>query len=339
MNKIQTEINKRTMTATISAIDFYVPELIYDNKYFSKILDTDEHWIAERTGILTRHIAQNEVTSDLIAKAAIRCLSARGLSAEEIDCIIVGTITPDYPFPATSAVVQAKIGAKNAWGFDISAACCGFNYGLILAAKLVESGAVRRVLVCGGDKMSSVTNYQDRRTAILFGDGAGVALVETSENEELGIIDHHNEMDGHGATDVYMPAGGSQQPASAETVANRLHYLTMNGKTVAKEGVKGMVRVANKLLEKNNLAKDEIKWVVPHQANLRMIEALSEQLGIEPGRIMINVNRYGNTSAATIPICLAEWHQAGHLKRGDKLILCSVGAGYTFSSVYLKWSI
>ncbi len=327
------------MTATVSAIDFYVPELIYDNKYFSEILETDEHWIAERTGILTRRIAQNEATSDLIAKAAVRCLSTRGLAAEEVDCIIVGTITPDYPFPATSAVVQAKIGAKNAWGFDISAACCGFNFGLILAAKLVETGAARRVLVCGGDKMSSVTNYKDRRTAVLFGDGAGVALVEACDSEELGIIDHYNEMDGHGATDVYMPAGGSQLPASAKTVDDRLHYLTMNGKTVAKAGVEGMVRVANKLLEKNNIAKEEIKWVVPHQANLRMIENLSDQLGVEMERVTVNVNRYGNTSAATIPICLAEWHQAGHLKRGDKLILCSVGAGYTFSSVYLKWSI
>jgi 3-oxoacyl-[acyl-carrier-protein] synthase-3 len=325
--------------AAITSISHYVPPEILNNEFFEKNLETSDHWIRTRTGILERRIARTGGTSDLIIPAAQLCLSKRGISADEVDCIIVATVTPDYVFPATACIVQAGIGASNAWGFDLSAACCGFIVALIVATRFVESGAARRVLVCGADKMTSIANYSDRTSAVLFGDGAGVALVEQSEDDSVGIIDHIAHMDGRHATELYMPAGGSIRPASFETVTNREHYLVQDGATVFKAASKDITDVTQELLKRNGMTADDIRWFVPHQANLRIIDAVGERLGIAPDRVMCNIQRYGNTSSATIPICLSEWMEQGELHKGDNVVLSSFGAGFTSASLYMRWAV
>ena len=327
------------MRAAITSISHYVPPDILDNHFFESNLDTSDQWIRSRTGIVERRIARTGGTSSLIIPAAQQCLRKRGIAASEVDCIVVATVTPDYVFPSTASLVQAGIAARNAWGFDLSAACCGFIVALIVATRFVESGAARRVLVCGADKMTSIANYKDRTSAVLFGDAAGVALVEQSDDESIGIIDHLAHMDGRHATELYMPAGGSVMPASFETVTNRQHYLVQDGSTVFKAASKDLADITEELLERNGMTKDDIRWFVPHQANRRIIDAVGERLGIDPERVMCNIHRYGNTSSATIPLCLSEWMEKGELHRGDNVVISSFGAGFTSASLYMRWAV
>jgi 3-oxoacyl-[acyl-carrier-protein] synthase III len=325
--------------AAITSISHYVPPDILDNHFFESNLDTSDQWIRSRTGIVERRIARTGGTSALIIPAAQQCLRKRGIAASEVDCIVVATVTPDYVFPSTASLVQAGIAASNAWGFDLSAACCGFIVALIVATRFVESGAARRVLVCGADKMTSIANYKDRASAVLFGDAAGVALVEQSDDESIGIIDHLAHMDGRHATELYMPAGGSVMPASFETVTNRQHYLVQDGSTVFKAASKDIADITEELLERNGMTKDDIRWFVPHQANRRIIDAVGERLGIDPERVMCNIDRYGNTSSATIPLCLSEWMEKGELHRGDNVVISSFGAGFTSAALYMRWAV
>lgn len=327
------------MPATITSIAHYFPPDVYPNSYFEKYLDTSNEWIVERTGIRERRLAKNGATSDLIVPAAKLCLERRGLKLTEVDCVIVATATPDYMFPATAAVVQHKLGIPNCWGFDLSAACSSFVFALVTAAKLVEGGAVRNVLLCGGDKMSAIVDFQDRAQAVLFGDGAGVALIEMSDDPELGILDQILRIDGEGGKFLYQPAGGSAKPASHETVDNREHYIHQEGQAVFKAAVKGMADVTVEIMEKNNLSKDDISWLVPHQANFRIISATAQRMGLPLEKVMVNIDRYANTTSATIPSCLSEWYESGKLKKGDKIIIASFGAGFTLGAIYMRWSI
>ncbi len=327
------------MPATITSIAHYFPPDVYPNSYFEKYLDTSDEWIIERTGIRERRFAKNGATSDLIVPAAQLCLERRGLKPSDVDCIIVATVTPDYMFPATAAVVQNKLGIPNTWGFDLSAACSGFVFALVTATKLVESGAVRNVLLCGADKMSAIVDFQDRAQAVLFGDGAGVALIEMSDDPELGIIDQILRIDGEGGKHLHQAAGGSAKPASHETVENREHYIHQEGQAVFKAAVKGMADITVEIMEKNNISQDEIAWLVPHQANLRIISATAQRMGLPMDKVMVNIDRYANTTAATIPSCLSEWYESGKLKKGDKIIIASFGAGFTWGAVYMRWSI
>jgi 3-oxoacyl-[acyl-carrier-protein] synthase-3 len=325
--------------AAITAISHYVPPDILDNRFFETRLETSDEWIKTRTGISERRIALSGGTSDLIIPAARQCLSNRGITADEVDCIIVATVTPDYVFPSTAAIVQAGIEARHAWGFDLSAACCGFIAALIVATRLVETGAARSVLVCGADKMTSIANYEDRASAVLFGDAAGVALVEPSEDQTLGVIDHIAHMDGRHAKELYMPAGGSVRPASFETVANREHFLVQDGSTVFKAASKEIAEVTLEILRRNGMSPEDVHWFVPHQANRRIIDAVEERLGIDPRRVMCNIDRYGNTSSATIPVCLSEWMEKGEIHLGDNVLLSSFGAGFISASLYMRWAV
>lgn len=327
------------MPATITSIAHYVPSDVYPNSYFSQYLDTSDEWIVERTGIKERRFAKDGATSDLIVPAALECLQKRGMSPDDVDCIIVTTVTPDHFFPSTACVVQDKIGAKNAWGFDMSAACSGFVFGLVNAAKLVESGVVRNVLLCSGEKMSTITDFSDRRQCVIFGDGAGCVLIEKSEEPDLGIIDQVLHIDGSGAKYLNMVAGGSFKPASEETVKNKEHYIVQDGQNVFKAAVKSMAEVTHNVMKRNHLTNDTIDWFVPHQANLRIIDFTAKKLKLDPAKVMINIEKYGNTTSATIPICLSEWHKEGKLKKGQNVVLASFGGGFTWGAIYLRWSI
>ncbi|MEJ5287179.1 MAG: 3-oxoacyl-[acyl-carrier-protein] synthase, KASIII [Candidatus Kapaibacterium sp.] len=327
------------MPATITSIAHYFPPDVYTNEYFEQYLDTSDEWITERTGIKERRFLKEGATSDLIVPAAKLCLERRGMKPEDVDCIIVATVTPDHMFPATACVVQNKLGIPNAWGFDLSAACSGFLFALVTAAKIVESGGARNVLLCGADKMSAIVDFEDRAQAVLFGDGAGVALIEKSDDPNLGILDHILYIDGEGGKYLYQAAGGSAKPASIETVKNREHYIHQEGQAVFKAAVKGMADVSVEIMEKNNLTKDDIAYLVPHQANLRIITATAQRMGISMDKVMVNIDKYANTTAATIPSCLSQWWEAGKLKKGDNLILASFGAGFTWGAVYMKWSM
>lgn len=327
------------MKAQITAVAHYVPPDVFDNHWFASFLDTSDEWIRERTGIVERRFLRNGATSDMIVPAAQEVLRQRGLKPTDIDCIIVCTVTPDQFFPSTAANVQRKIGASNAWGFDLNAACSGFVYGLWVAAKLVEAGGARNVMLCGADKMSAIINFEDRATCVLFGDGAGVVFLEPTDDETLGVQDAIIRMDGEGGRYLYMPAGGSLRPPSHETVANKEHFVFQDGQTVFKAAVVGMADVAAAIMERNNLRAEDIAWLVPHQANLRIIDATARRMGLPKDKVIVNIDRYGNTTAATIPICLSELHQQGKLSAGDNLILASFGAGYTWGSLWLRWSM
>ncbi len=328
------------MRATITSVAHYLPPDIYPNSYFEKYLDTSHEWIYSRTGIAERRFIKDGATSDLIVPAAKQCMEQRGIGKNDIDCIIVATVTPDRFFPSTAAIVQRKLGLPNSvWGFDISAACSGFLFSLVTAVKLVESGAVKRLLLCGGDKMSSIIDMQDRATAVLFGDGGGCVLIEASDDPEMGLIDFLLHIDGNGEPYLHMKAGGSDRPATAETVKNKEHYVFQDGQTVFKAAVKGMADISLEIMKKNNLTSDDIAWLVPHQANKRIITATANRMDLDPEKVMINIDKYGNTTAATIPICLSEWHKAGKIKKGDNLILSSFGAGFTWGAIYLKWNL
>lgn len=323
----------------ITAVAHYVPPEVYDNHFFAERLDTTDEWIRSRTGIVERRIASSGATSDLIIPAALDCLRMRKLTPLDIDCIIVATVTPDYPMPSTAAIVQGKLGAKNAWGFDMSAACSGFVYALVVAAKMIESGACRRVLLCGADRMSTITNPKDRATAVLFSDGAGVVLLESAAEDGIGVLDHVCQMDAEGVDRLYIAAGGSMRPASQQTVADREHCLSMDGQAVFKAAVCGMSSAAAALMERNHLDADSLDWLIPHQANLRIIEAVSKRLQLNWRKVAVNVERFGNTCAASIPICLSEWHQRGAFGFGDALLLVGFGAGFTVGGVLLRWGI
>ncbi|MCX7984800.1 MAG: ketoacyl-ACP synthase III [Bacteroidetes bacterium] len=325
--------------ATITAVAHYVPDKILSNKDLEKMVDTSDDWIVTRTGIRERRILEHGATSDMAVQAAQRVLANRGISAEELDLIIVATITSDMVFPATACLVQAKLGAWNAWAFDINAACSGFLYALSVGTRFVESGVHTKVLVIGADKMSSITDYTDRTTCILFGDAAAAVLLEPTDEKELGILDQKFYSDGRGAEFLHMKAGGSLRPASHETVEKRMHYLYQDGKSVFKVAVKGMSDVAVEIMERNKLTYKDIDWLVPHQANLRIVDATAERMGIDRSKVMINIEKYGNTTAATIPLCLSEWWHKGLLKRGHSVILAAFGAGYTWGAMYLKWSL
>jgi 3-oxoacyl-[acyl-carrier-protein] synthase-3 len=326
------------MSAVISAVAHHVPARVLGNAELAARLGVAEGWIVERTGIRERRIADAGGTSDLVVPAAEECLSRAGVPAAEVDCVLVATITPDHLTPATAVTVIRRLGASRAWGFDLSAACSGFLYGLVVAAQLVETGAARRVLVAGADRMSCITDPDDRRTAVLLGDGAGVALVERGDDPALGHIDHMLRVDAGGDQDVVVPAGGSALPATAETVRRREHCLFIAGQPVFTAAVEGLSAITAELMARNGLAVGDVDWFVPHQANLRILEAVADRLRAPWEKVVVNVDRYGNTSAATIPIALAERRQAGRLRRGDRIILCSIGAGYTFAAVYLRWT-
>lgn len=325
------------ITASITAVSGYVPQDKLTNFDLEKMVDTNDEWIRTRTGVVERRILKGEGkgVSEMIVPAINQLLQKRGISASEIDCIIVATVTPDMIFPATANIVADKVGAVNAFGFDVSAACSGFLYTLTLGATFIESGRYKKVIVVGADKMSAIVDYTDRATCILFGDGAGAVLLEPN-SEGLGIKDSLLKSDGSGCQYLKMKAGGSAYPASATTVANKEHYIYQEGQTVFKFAVKGMADVSAELLERNNLTGDDIAWLVPHQANLRIIDATSNRIGLPKEKVMINIQKYGNTTSATIPLCLWEWEN--QLKKGDKLVLAAFGGGFTWGATLLEWA-
>ena len=324
--------------AAITSVGYYVPPDVYDNHYFESFLETNDQWIRDRTGIIERRFLKDGATSDLAVPAIRQCLERRGIGADEIDCIIVATVTPDMLFPSTACVVQEKIGATKAWGFDLSAACSAFLFALSTGARFIETGVHSKVLVVGADKMSSILNMNDRNTAILFGDGAGAVLLEPTEDESVGLIDFDLHTDGAGGKYLYMTAGGSLAPATLETVAGNQHFVVQDGRTVFKAAVPGMAAAAEAMFKRNNLTSDDIRWLVPHQANLRIIAATAEWVGLSMEKVMVNIDRYGNTTAATIPICLGEWWERGLIDKGDGIVLVTFGAGYTWGGGYLKWA-
>jgi 3-oxoacyl-[acyl-carrier-protein] synthase-3 len=327
------------MKAVITAIAHHVPEGVYDNNWFAQKIDTTDEWIRTRTGISERHFAFEGGLTDIIVPAAEAALKQRGITAEDIDCIIIATVTPDRIFPSSAAILQRKIGAKNAWGFDLAGACSGFLYALVTASKLIESGASKKLLLVGGDKMSTLLDFEDRTTCVLFGDGCGAVILEPTESDEYGVLDHILRMDGNGEQHLYQKAGGSLHPPTIETVTNKEHHIHQEGQAVFKSAVKGMADVSYEIMERNKLTADDVAWLVPHQANLRIIDATAERMGLSKDKVMINIDRYGNTTAGTIPICLSELYQTNKVHKGDYLVLSSFGAGYTWGSVLLRWSL
>jgi 3-oxoacyl-[acyl-carrier-protein] synthase-3 len=323
--------------AAITAVQGYVPDDILSNKDLEAIVDTTDEWIISRTGIKERRILKGEGlgTSDMAVHAVNGLLQKRGITAEEIDLIIFCTTTPDMPFPATANILADKIGAKNAWGFDLQAACSGFIYGLSTGSQFIESGKHKKVLVVGGDKMSSIIDYTDRTTCIIFGDGCGAVLLEPND-EGNGIIDSILKSDGSGRQFLHQKAGGSIRPASHETVDKKEHFVYQEGKSVFKFAVTNMADVAAEIMERNDLDSDDVKWLVPHQANKRIIDATAARMGVGAEKVMINIERYGNTTNGTIPLCLWEWES--QLKKGDNIILAAFGGGFTWGSVYIKWA-
>ncbi len=330
--------SKEQNFATISSIAHYFPPTVIDNKYFEDYLDTDNEWILKRTGIQERRFALSGATSDLIIPAAKKCLAKRKLKPRDIDCIIVCTVTPDHQFPNTAAIVQDKLGCKNAWGFDISAACSGFIFGLTTASSFVNSGLAKRVLLCGADKMTSVMNLNDRNQAVLFGDGAGVCIIEKSEEPGYGIIDQELHIDGSGGKYLKKVAGGSFMPAWHEDVKTEEHYIHQEGQAVFKNAVTEMTNATFDLMRKQKLNKKDITWFIPHQANLRIIKSVGEKLGLPPEKIAVTITKYANTTAATIPSAISMLWEERKLRKGDNLILASFGAGFTWGASLLKWN-
>lgn len=323
--------------AAITAVNGYVPDYVLTNAELETMVDTSDDWITSRTGIKERRILKGEGlgTSDMAVHAVNGLLKKRGIDASEIELIIFCTTTPDFTFPATANVLADKIGAKNAWGYDLQAACSGFIFGLATGASFVESGRHKKVLVVGGDKMSSIINYEDRTTCIIFGDGCGCALLEPNE-EGLGIQDSITRTDGAGRDFLGMKGGGSVQPATHESIDAKLHYAHQEGPIVFKFAVTNMADVAAEIMERNNLTPDDVAWLVPHQANKRIIDATANRMGVTTDKVMINIERYGNTTNGTIPLCLWEWE--GRLKKGDNIVLAAFGGGFTWGSIYLKWA-
>ena len=326
--------------AKITALGCYTPPNVLTNQDLEKIVDTSDEWILERVGIRERHIAPPEMaTSDMAIEAARCALSQRGIEASEVNAIILCTVTPDMMFPSTACLVQNAIGARGAWGFDLVAACSGFVYGLTAGAHLVGCGTHQKVLVIGSDTMSRIIDYTDRSTCVLFGDAAGAMLLEPAEEEEhLGFIDFLGEVDGSGGEYLKMPAGGSRMPASHETIEKRLHYVKQDGQQVFKYAVRKMYETARELLERNGFTLNDLALLVPHQANRRIITAVADRLGIPPEKVLINIDRYGNTTAGTIPLATRDAIQQGRLKKGDLVLFAAVGAGYTVGASLWRWA-
>ena len=325
------------ITAAITAVGGYVPEDKLTNFDLEKMVDTNDEWIRTRTGISERRILKGEgkATSDMAVPAVLELCKKRGIDPVEIDCMIVATVTPDMVFPATANIVCDKIGAVNAWGYDLSAACSGFLFALTSGAAYIESGRYKKVVVVGADKMSAIIDYSDRNTCVIFGDGAGAVLLEPA-TDGSGVLDSILRTDGSGRHYLNMKAGGSARPATIETVTNKEHFAYQEGKTVFKFAVKGRADVSAELLERNNLTGDDIAWLVPHQANLRIIDATAERMNLPKEKVMVNIQRYGNTTAGTIPLCLWEWEK--ELKKGDNLVLAAFGGGFTWGATWIKWN-
>ena len=325
--------------AKITGLGTYVPSRVMTNTDLERMVETSNEWIVSRTGIRERHVVEKGVaTSDLAVQAAKLALVERGIDANEIEAIIVATVTPDMLFPSTACLVQHKLGIKRVWGFDLSAACSAFVYALQTGAQFVATGAHKKVLVIGADVMSSILDYTDRATCILFGDGAGAVILEPSQ-DELGIIDFLHEVDGSGACSLYMPGGGSLHPATHETVDQKMHYVHQDGQAVFKFAVRKMAEVCETLLARNGVKAGDIDCFIPHQANQRIIKATADRLGLEPESVIINIDRYGNTTAGTIPLAMQTAREEGRLKKGDLVLLASVGAGFTVGATLLRWTI
>jgi 3-oxoacyl-[acyl-carrier-protein] synthase-3 len=326
--------------AKITALGTYVPPEIITNKDLEKLVDTNDQWIMERTGIRERHkLAAGLGTSDMCAEAAKKCLAARGIPATEVEVIVVGTVTPDMMFPATACLVQNKIGAVGAWGFDVSAGCSGFVFALQAGVKLVESGAHKKVMVIGADANTRMTDYTDRTTCVLFGDGAGAVLIEPAEEGEIGFIDFVHEVDGSGGVSLNLKGGGSLNPSSHETVDKKMHYIFQDGPSVYKFAVRKMSEATAKVLERNGVTGADLGCFIPHQANKRIITATADRLGMDPDRVIINIEKYGNTSAGTIPLAMETAIEEGKMKKGDLVLLAAVGAGFTVGAALLRWEI
>jgi 3-oxoacyl-[acyl-carrier-protein] synthase III len=328
----------KRIAAKITGVAGYVPPRVVTNADIAKIVDTNDEWIRARTGILERHYADPGVaTSHLGTEAAKKLLADKGVDPREIEMIVVATVTPDMMFPATACLIQDRLGATNAWGFDLSGACSGFIYALTTGAQFVGAGTHKKVLVIGSDVMTSILDFTDRATCVLFGDGAGAVLLEPASSESDGIIDFMNDIDGSGGCNLYMPAGGSLHPASAETVAKRMHYVHQEGQQVFKYAVRRTSEIACELLKRNGLTSRDLALVVPHQANLRIIRAMQERLGVDESKILVNIERFGNTTAATIPLGLVDAVEQKRLRQGDLVLLIAVGAGYTTGAVLMRW--
>jgi len=323
----------------ISALGTYVPPRLLTNADLEKMVETSDQWITERTGIRERHIVDKGVaTSDLAVEAAKKALAQRGIDPSDLDAILVGTVTPDMFFPSTACLVQNKLGAKGVWGFDLSAACSAFLYALQVGTQFVATGAHKRVMVIGADVMSSIIDYTDRATCIIFGDGAGAVILEPAENDSLGMIDFIHEVDGSGGCSLYMPGGGSLNPSTHETVDQKMHYVHQDGQAVFKFAVRKQTELCEKILERNGIKASDIDVFVAHQANKRIINATAERLALRPESVVINIDRYGNTTAGTIPLAMDTARQEGKLKKGDLVLLASVGAGFTVGATLLRWA-
>ena len=329
----------RRIAAKITGVAAYVPSRVVTNADLEKMVETSDDWIRTRTGIRERHIVEPGVAASHLATEATKILLAQNnVNPEEIDLIVVATVTPDMMFPATACLVQERIGAKHAWGFDLSAACSGFVYALTVGAQFVGAGTSKKALVIGSDVMTSIINFQDRATCVLFGDGAGAVLVEPAESDAEGVLDFHNDVEGSGGCYLYMPGGGSLHPPSHETVDKKMHYVFQEGQQVFKYAVRRMAEVSRQLLERNGFSSRDLALVVPHQANQRIIGAMQDRLGLDDSKVIVNIERYGNTTAATIPLGLRDAVEEGRLRKGDLVLLVAVGAGYTTGGMLLRWA-
>jgi 3-oxoacyl-[acyl-carrier-protein] synthase III len=325
--------------AKISALGTYVPPRLLTNEDLEKMVDTNHDWIMDRTGIRERHIVDKGVaTSDLSVAAANKALSERGLKPTDLEAILVATVTPDMLFPSTACLVQHKLGAKGAWGFDLSAACSAFVYALQVGSQFIATGAHKKVMVIGADVMSSIIDYTDRATCVIFGDGAGAVILEPAEDDSVGMIDFIHEVDGSGGCSLYMPGGGSLHPSTHETVDQKMHYVHQDGQAVFKFAVRKQAEICEKILQRNGLKGSDIDAFIPHQANRRIIMATADRLGLKSESIIINIDRYGNTTAGTVPLAMDTARQEGRLKKGDLVLLASVGAGFTVGATLLRWA-
>ena len=329
----------KPIRAKISALGTYVPPRLLTNADLERMVDTNNEWIMTRVGIRERHIAEKGVaSSDLAVEASRKALAQRGMEPSQIEVIVLGTVTPDMFFPSTACVVQYKLGAKGAWGFDLSAACSAFLYSLQVGAQFIASGAHKRVLAIGADVMSSIIDYTDRATCVIFGDGAGAAILEPAENDSEGLMDFIHEVDGSGGQFLYMPGGGSLHPTSKETIEKKMHYVRQDGQQVFKFAVRKQTELCLRLLDRNGLKGSDIDVFIPHQANLRIINATGERLGLRPESVIVNIDRYGNTTAGTIPLAMSTAIEEGKLKKGSLVLLASVGAGFTVGATLLRWA-
>jgi 3-oxoacyl-[acyl-carrier-protein] synthase-3 len=325
------------MRAAITGVSGYVPKDILSNKDLETMVDTNDEWIVSRTGIKTRHILKGEGlgTSDMAAPAVLELLRKTGTKPEEVGALICATVTPDHLFPATANIICDKVGIKDALSFDLGAACSGFLFALVTGAQYIETGMFKKVIVVGADKMSSIVDYTDRSTCVIFGDGAGAVMLEPT-NDDTGILDSILRSDGSGREFLHQKGGGSVNPATEQTVKDKMHYIFQEGKTVFKFAVTKMADVSAEIMDKNNLTADDVAWLVPHQANLRIIDATARRMGVNDSKVMVNIDRYGNTTSATIPLCLMEWES--RLNKGDNIVLAAFGGGFTWGSILIKWS-